>query len=70
MKKFIKDDLLHVLIILVIVAALLAAIAGSAQIAYLIAVSDLPEWMKFWLLSWGWEGGMRDEDCTIHSALS
>ena len=53
MKKFIKDDLIHVLIILVIVAALLALIAVSARIAYLIAVSDLPEWMKFWLLSWG-----------------
>lgn len=53
MKKFIKDDLLHVLIILVIVAALLALLAVSVQIAYLIATSDLPEWMKFWLLSWG-----------------
>ena len=53
MKKFTKDDLLHALFILVIVAGLLALIAVSAQITYLIASSNLPEWMKFWLLSWG-----------------
>lgn len=46
MRKWCKDNIGCVVYVL----AAVISIAISVGIAYWIAVSDMPEWLKFWLL--------------------
>lgn len=46
MRNWSEDDIGCVIYVLVAVIS----IAISVGIAYWIAVSDMPEWLKFWLL--------------------
>lgn len=44
-----RNNNFGLLIVSILIALIVAAIGGAC--AYLIAVSDLPDWMKLWLLT-------------------
>ena len=46
-----KKDHSELIGLLIIIAIVIIALVISVGGAYLISVSDLPDWFKFWLLS-------------------